>query len=113
MEQISHKWSARLKGMAFLVGKRWQVDDGVLSVGLVQRSVDILPSTSRKGVLVEECGLGEFNGGVNVVEITDENFQIIRNFNSEMKFTLSVILDHFFVRAEELTKHVRNVIYMV
>ena len=36
--------------------------------------MDILPSTSRKGKLVEESELGEFNGGVNVVEITDENF---------------------------------------
>ena len=37
MEQIRHKRSARLKGMAFLVCKGWQVDVGVLSVGLVYR----------------------------------------------------------------------------
>ena len=31
------------------------------------------PLTSRKGMLVEEFLTGEFNGGVNVVKIIDEN----------------------------------------
>ena len=66
VEQIRRKRSARLKGIAFFVCRGWQDEYSrcwCLSVGLVYRSVLILPSlvketlTSRKGMLVEECEL--------------------------------------------------------
>ena len=64
VEQIRRKRSSRLKGIAFFVCRGWQDEYSrcwCLSVGLVYRSVLILPSlvketlTSRKGMLVEEC----------------------------------------------------------
>ena len=66
VEQIRRKRSARLKGIAFFVCRGWQDEYSrcwCLSVGLVYRSVLMLPSfvketlTSRKDTLVEECEL--------------------------------------------------------
>ena len=66
VEQIRRKRSARLKRIAFFVCRGLQDEYSrcwCLSVGLVYRSVLILPSlvketlTSRKGMLVEKCEL--------------------------------------------------------
>ena len=45
--------------------------------------------TSRKGTLVGECEL-VFNGRVNVVEIIDENFKVLRTFSPDHKNIIDV-----------------------
>ena len=83
VEQIRRKRSARLKGIAFFVCRGWQDEYSrcwCLSVGLVYRSVLMLPSfvketlTSRKDTFNRRVRASEFNGRVNVVKIIDEDF---------------------------------------